>query len=70
MAPKVKAPPAPVKTKYASLQEEFAALELEAPKVYEKGNKAAGSRVRKHLSNIKKLCTEVRAETLELVGAP
>lgn len=66
MAPKKEA--VPQKTKHELLMEEVAGLEIEAVKVYEKGNKAAGARYRKHLSAITALCKQARAETLELAN--
>ncbi|MTI87020.1 MAG: histone H1 [Balneolaceae bacterium] len=37
-------------------------LQVDMEKFYEKGNKAAGTRARKHLMSLKKLAHEVRQE--------
>lgn len=37
-------------------------LQVEMDKFYEKGNKAAGTRARKHLMSLKNLAHEVRQE--------
>lgn len=41
-------------------------LEPDMVKFYEKGNKAAGSRTRKHLQDLKKLSQEIRLEIQEI----
>lgn len=61
-------PAAPVKSKHELLMEEVAGLEVEYPKIV-KGNKAAGARYRKHISNIAALGKEARKESLELAPA-
>ncbi|SMO43776.1 histone H1 [Gracilimonas mengyeensis] len=37
-------------------------LQVDMNKFYEKGNKAAGTRARKHLMNLKNLAHEIRQE--------
>lgn len=37
-------------------------LQVDMDKFYEKGNKAAGTRARKHLMNLKNLAHEIRQE--------
>ena len=66
MAPKKEVVPA--KTKHQEIQEVFAQMEVEAPKIYEKGNKAAGVRYRSCLSKLKTLSTAARAETITLAN--
>lgn len=41
-------------------------LEVEMSKFYDKGNKAAGTRARKHLQNLKKLSQEIRLEIQDI----
>jgi Tfp pilus assembly protein PilE len=41
-------------------------LEVEMEKFYEKGNKAAGTRARKQLQDLKKLSQEIRLEIQEI----
>ncbi len=41
-------------------------LEPEMDKFYEKGNKAAGTRARKHLQELKKVAQEVRLEIQDM----
>ena len=51
---------------FAKLKELIAATEADATAFYEKGNKAAGTRLRKAYQEIKALAQEGRAEVLEL----
>ena len=51
---------------FAKLKELIAATEADATAFYEKGNKAAGTRLRKAYQEIKTLAQEGRAEVLEL----
>jgi|TARA_R100000005_G_C4969649_1_gene183083 hypothetical protein len=44
-------------------------LQVEMGKFYEKGNKAAGTRARKHLMTLKKLSHEIRQEIQEKKNA-
>jgi hypothetical protein len=50
----------------AKLKELIAATEADANAFYEKGNKAAGTRLRKAYQEIKNAAQEGRAEVLEL----
>tara|TARA_R110002020_G_scaffold473091_1_gene701872 strand:+ start:898 stop:1083 length:186 start_codon:yes stop_codon:yes gene_type:complete len=47
---------------YEELKELVANLEEDATKFYEKGNKAAGTRVRKGCQDIKNLCQDIRVD--------
>lgn len=49
-------------TNFEKLQSAFGDLETEYSKFKEKGNKAAGTRARKALNEIKKLSSEMRKE--------
>jgi hypothetical protein len=48
--------------KYNELRELVASLEDDFSKFFEKGNKAAGTRVRKGMQDLKKLAQEIRVE--------
>lgn len=52
--------------KFKELQSLLAETEADATKAFEKGNKAAGTRVRKAMQQIKVLAQEVRVEILDL----
>jgi hypothetical protein len=47
---------------YEQLKNLVAGLEEDFTKFYEKGNKAAGTRVRKGCQDIKNLCQEIRVD--------
>ena len=47
---------------FNELKEMVAELEEDAAKFYDKGNKAAGTRVRVGMQNIKNLAQEIRVE--------
>jgi hypothetical protein len=47
---------------YEQLKNLVAELETDCSKFYEKGNKAAGTRVRKGCQDIKNLCQEIRVD--------
>ena len=47
---------------YGQLKDLVASLEDDFAKFYEKGNKAAGTRVRKGCQDIKNLCQEIRVD--------
>jgi|TARA_R110000796_G_scaffold64918_1_gene150160 hypothetical protein len=47
---------------YEELKSLIANLEEDASKFYEKGNKAAGTRVRKSCQDIKNLCQDIRVD--------
>jgi len=53
-------------TKFKELQDVLNTVEQDAAKFYEKGNKAAGTRLRSGLQQIKVLATEIRKEVTEL----
>jgi len=53
-------------TSFAKLKELIASAEVDATAFYEKGNKAAGTRLRKAYQEIKNAAQEGRAEVLEL----
>ncbi len=48
--------------RYAQLRELLLSLETDFVKFYEKGNKAAGTRVRKGMQDLKVLAQDIRAE--------
>jgi len=41
-------------------------MEVDLNKFYDKGNKAAGTRARKHLQSLKKLAQEIRLEIQDI----
>jgi hypothetical protein len=47
---------------YEELKTMIAGMEEDFQKFFEKGNKAAGTRVRKHMSDLKKKAQDVRIE--------
>jgi hypothetical protein len=47
---------------YEQLKNLVATLEDDFSKFYEKGNKAAGTRVRKGCQDVKNLCQEIRVD--------
>tara|TARA_R110000824_G_scaffold74999_1_gene190509 strand:- start:166 stop:354 length:189 start_codon:yes stop_codon:yes gene_type:complete len=51
--------------KFEELKEVIVALEEDVAKFNEKGNKAAGTRVRKGCQEIKNLCQSIRVEVSE-----
>jgi hypothetical protein len=51
---------------YQALKELIAATEANAVKFYEKGNKAAGTRLRAAMQQIKTAATGIRKEVIEL----
>lgn len=52
--------------KYNQLKELVASIEADADKFYNKGSKAAGTRVRTGMQAIKALAQEIRTEVTEL----
>jgi hypothetical protein len=48
--------------KYNQLRELVASFEDDFSKFYEKGNKAAGTRVRKGMQDLKKMAQEIRVD--------
>jgi hypothetical protein len=59
--------PLKIKTmeKFKSLKELIDAAEADATAFYEKGNKAAGTRLRNAMQNLKLAATEIRKEVTE-----
>jgi hypothetical protein len=51
--------------KFEDLKAKLAEIEAEAEKFYTKGNKAAGTRLRKGLQDIKNLAQEIRVDVSE-----
>ncbi len=49
-------------SKYEALKELVASIEVDIDKFYNKGNKAAGTRIRKSMQDIKKLSQDIRME--------
>ncbi|WP_420457611.1 histone H1 [Rubrivirga sp.] len=47
---------------YSKLQEHVASLEDDFGKFYDKGNKAAGTRVRKGMQELKQLAQDIRVD--------
>jgi hypothetical protein len=54
---------------YERLKELVASLEDDASKFYEKGNKAAGTRLRKGLQEVKNLSQEIRVDVSNVKNA-
>ena len=52
--------------KYQQLVDFMKGLETDFHKFYEKGQSAAGTRVRKGLSDLRKLCQEVRKDVQDV----
>ena len=52
--------------RYAQLRELLLGLETDFVKFYEKGNKAAGTRVRKGMQSLKVLAQDIRAEIQDI----
>jgi hypothetical protein len=49
-------------SRFSSLQSRVADMEDDFRKFYEKGNKAAGTRIRKGMQELKQLAQEIRTE--------
>ncbi len=52
--------------KFKALKDLVASIEADAANFYEKGNKAAGTRVRNGMQKLKVAATEIRSEVTEL----
>jgi hypothetical protein len=52
--------------KFNQIKEVIAAVEQDAEQFYNKGNKAAGTRVRNGMQKLKTLASEVRSQVTEL----
>ena len=55
--------------KFSKVKELLAGIEADAEKFYEKGNSAAGTRLRKGMQDLKTLAQEIRAEVTEKKNA-
>ena len=55
--------------KFEELKTLVSSLEEEATKLYEKSNKAAGTRLRKGCQEVKNLCQDIRVEVSQLKNA-
>jgi len=55
--------------RFEQIKELVASLEGDFVKFYEKGNKAAGTRVRKGMQQLKNVAQEVRKEVLDAKNA-
>ncbi|MCH7412340.1 histone H1 [Belliella sp. R4-6] len=53
-------------SRFETLKSMISAMEDDFNKFYEKGNKAAGTRVRNSMNEIKKLAQEIRVEVTEI----
>ena len=54
--------------RFSELRELVGTFEKDFIKFYEKGNKSAGTRVRKHMNELKKKAQEIRKEVQEMKG--
>ncbi len=52
--------------KFNQLKELIASVEHDAEQFYSKGNKAAGTRVRNGMQNLKALASDIRSQVTEL----
>jgi uncharacterized membrane protein (DUF106 family) len=52
--------------RFSELREMVGTFEKDFIKFYEKGNKSAGTRVRKHMNELKKKAQEIRKEVQEM----
>jgi hypothetical protein len=52
-------------TRFSQLQDFVNGLERDFQQFYDKGNKAAGTRVRKGMQELKKMAQDIRAEVQE-----
>ena len=57
------------KSMYTQLQEHVASLEDDFSKFYDKGNKAAGTRVRKGMQELKQLAQDIRTDVQDKKNA-
>lgn len=53
-------------SRFTELRDLLASFEKDFIKFYEKGNKSAGTRVRKHMNELKRKAQEIRKEVQEL----
>lgn len=54
--------------RYNELHELLNSFEKDFSKFYEKGNKSAGTRVRKHMNELKRKAQEIRMEVQQMKG--
>lgn len=54
---------------FASLRDLVAGMEDDFNKFYDKGNKAAGTRIRKGMQDIKKMAQDIRADVQDKKNA-
>lgn len=55
-------------SRFTELGELIQSFEKDFVKFYDKGNKSAGTRVRKHMAELKRKAQEIRVEVQELKG--
>ena len=53
-------------SRYTELQEMLASFEKDFEKFYDKGNKSAGTRVRKAMNDLKRLAQDIRKEVQDM----
>ncbi len=53
---------------YNKLQDLVAGMEADFAKFYEKGNKAAGTRIRKGMQDLKNMAQDIRKDVLDKRG--
>jgi len=55
-------------SRFTEIRDLLNTFEKDFVKFYEKGNKSAGTRVRKHMNELKKKAQEIRKEIQEMKG--
>lgn len=55
-------------SRYSELVDLVQSFEKDFIKFYDKGNKSAGTRVRKHMADLKRKAQEIRVEVQEIKG--
>ena len=55
-------------SRFTELRDLLDSFEKDFAKFYEKGNKSAGTRVRKHMNELKKKAQEIRKEVQDMKG--
>lgn len=55
--------------KYEQIKSLIASIETDVDKFYNKGNKSAGTRIRKAMQDLKKLAQDLRVDVQETKGA-
>jgi len=56
--------------RYKELQDLLASFEKDFEKFYDKGNKSAGTRLRKAMNELKRKAQDIRKEVQEIKAAP